>query len=237
MSLTISLIVFDINFDEIKLELNKQNFFSLPNNKDFSSPINMIKNFLSYNNKAKLIEVKKTSSKIKINFSYQINEKKLIIFNIIILHDFSRIYNICLSSDGYIIFLNSENKKIKDNLDNIIEYIKDSCDIETKTFIINVYKNQNLSEKKNNIINNYLDKKELRYNYYQMKYMDDNINNINNDEIIDDDNDFENIENDDITFEKLLRIVYDNKIKYFSGVSLKYCSNSGSGNDCKCLIY
>ena len=65
-------------------------------------------------------KVKKIFSKIEIEFFFQINEKKKILYNIIILHNFTLIYNIYLASDDYLIFFFRESKDRK-KLDYIIE--------------------------------------------------------------------------------------------------------------------
>ena len=165
MSLIIQLICFDINYYfEKNFDINEENFFNFNYNiLDFASPLNIIYNFLYKNEKANITEIKKTSSKIEINFSFQMNEKKIVSFNINVLHDFTCIYNICLASDAYIIFINSENKKIKGKLGNIIEYIKESCDNETKSYIISVYKNKKLSNDEIDSINQYLGAKKFLY--------------------------------------------------------------------------
>ena len=233
MSLVISLIFFDINNKYDNLEINEENFLTYCDTKDFSSPLNILKTFLSNSNRIEILKVKKTSTKIKVNFSYKL-EKQSIIFSIIILFDFSRIYNVCLSTDGYFIFLNSQNNKIKEKLNDIIEYIKGSCDPETKIYIINVYKDHMLSEEENNSMKQYLYLKNLKCSYYQMIY-EDNIyyedDNTLPDKILD------NIENDNITFEKLLKITFYYKTHSFPSYKLKYESNSESKATSKCLIY
>lgn len=231
MSITINLICFDINYSDNKLEINEENFFKLKNNNDFLSPLTIIKNFLFVNKKAEIKKVKKTSSKIEIEFLFQVNEKKKVFYNIIILHDFTRIYNICLASDGYLIFFSSENQKYKKKLDNIIEYIKESCDVETKTYIINVYKDKCLENNEINSINQYLENKKIIYYFYQI-HNDDNGNKseINSEEKINEN------EESSITFEELIKKSYIEKTRRFSGVSLYYDPKSASGKS-KCLIY
>ena len=233
MSLVISLIFFDISNKYDKLEINEENFLSYFDTKDISSPLNILKTFLSNSNRIEILKVKKTSTKIKVNFSYNL-ENQLIIFSIIILYDFSRIYNVCLSSDGYFIFLNSQNEKIKEKLNDIIEYIKGSCDPETKIFFINVYKDQMLSEEENNSMKKYINLKNLKCSYYQMAF-EDNIyyedDNTLPNEILD------NIENDNITFEKLLKITFYYKTNLFPSYKFKSKSNSENKATSKCLIY
>ena len=233
MSLVISLIFFDINNKYDKLEINEENFLSYFDTKDISSPLNILKTFLSNSNRIEILKVKKTSTKIKVNFSYNL-ENQLIIFSIIILYDFSRIYNVCLSSDGYFIFLNSQNEKIKEKLNDIIEYIKGSCDPETKIFFINVYKDRMLNEEENNSMKQYLNLKNLKCSYYQM-LLEDNIyyedDNALPDEILN------NIENDNITFEKLLKITFYYKTYLFPSYKFKSKSNSENKATSKCLIY
>ena len=233
MSITINLICFDINYSDNKLEINEENFFKLYyNNNDFPSPLTLIKNFLYDNKKAQIQKVKKTSSKIEIEFLFQVNEKKKVFYNIIILHDFTRIYNICLASDGYLIFFSSENQIYKKKLDNIIEYIKESCDVETKAYIINVYKDKCLENNEINSINQYLENKKIIYYFYQI-HNDDGDG--NNNEIKWEEKINEN-EESSITFEELIKKSYIEKTRRFSGVSLYYDPKSGSGKS-KCLIY
>ena len=238
MSLTMQLICFDINYFETNFDINEDNFFKYNYSfLDFASPLNIIKNFLYKNEKAKLIEIKRSSSKMEILFSFQVNEKKMVSFNIIILHDFTCIYNICLASDGYIIFINSENKKIKEKLGNIIDYIKESCDNETKTYIISVYKNKELNNNEIDSINQYLGAKKFLYDFYQMELIDiSSKNNENNDEINDDEIYKENEEDDDIiNFGNIIRKIYINKIQSFNEVSSYYNKNDGNSKS-KCLI-
>ena len=243
MSLIIQLICFDINYFETNFDINEENFFK--NNYsflDYASPLNIIKNFLYKNEKAKILGIKKSSSKIEINFSFQINEKKTVSFNIIVLHDFTRIYNICLSSDGYILFIRSENKKVKENLDKIIDYIKESCDNETKTYIISAYKKKDLNSNEIDSIIQYLESKKFIYDFYQMKLIDIRNKKIENNEDNEDneigDDEFykkENKEGNVITFGNMIRKIYINKIQNFKEVSSYYSKNEGNSKS-KCLI-
>ena len=233
MSLTINLICFDINYSNNTLEINEENFFRLFYNKDFSSPLNLIKNFLYNNKKAKIKNLKKSNSYISIAFWFQINEKKKIIFNIIIIHDFSRIYNLCLASDGYIIFFDLENKKYKENLNNIIEYIKESCDIETRTHIIRVHKDKNFENDEIISINKYLENKNIKFSFYQMNLNNDKENNINE---LNEEDEIEENEETIITFEGFIKKIYHEKIRQFKEFSKYNDSNSTSGTS-KCLIY
>ena len=233
MSLVISLIFFEINNKYDQLEINEENFLSYFDSKDFSSSLNILKTFLSNSNRIEILKVHKSAKKIKVNFLYKL-ESQSITFSIIILYDFSRIYNICLSSDGYFIFLNSQNKQIKEKLNDIIEYIKGSCDPETKIYVINVYKDQMLSKEENNSMKQYLKLKKLKASYYQMKF-EDNI-------YYEDDNDYpdeilDKIKNDNVTFEKLLKITFYYKTYFFPSYKLKSKSHSENKNTSKCLIY
>ena len=238
MSFTIKLICIDINYFETNFDINEENFFK--NNYsflDYASPLNIIKNFLYKNEKAKILGIKKSSSKIEINFSFQINEKKTVSFNIIVLHDFTRIYNICLSSDGYILFINSENKKKKEKLGNIIEYIKESCDNETKTYIISVYKNKELSSNEIDSINQYLKTKKFIYDFYQMELIDIRNKNRENNEIKDDEiYKKENKEGSILNLGNIIRKIYINKVQSFNEVSSYYNKTEGNSKS-NCLIF
>ena len=236
MSFTIKLICFDINYFETNFDINEENFFKYNYELlDFASPLNIIKNFLYKNEKTKVIEIKKSSSKIEIKFSFQVNEKKIISFKIIILHDFTCIYNICLASDGYLIFINSENKKIKERLGNIIDYIKESCDSETKTYIIRVYKNK-VNNNEIDAINQFLETKKFIYEYYRIKLADIRNNASENNEIDDDEiYEKENKEGYIITFGNMIRKIYFNKIQSFKEISSYYNKNEGNSKS-HCLI-
>ena len=249
MSLVVQLICFDINYFETKFDINEENFFKFNYGfLDYASPLNMIKNFLYKNEKTKNFSIKKSDLIIEISFSFQVNERKIVSFNINLLHDFTNIYDICLSSDGYLIFINSENKKIKKKLGNIIEYIKESCDIEAKTYIISVFKNKNLNTNEIDLINEYLEAKKFIYDFYQMKLIDirnknnenneNNKNNENNDNNeINDDEIYkkENKEGNIITFEKMIRKIYINKIQSYNEVS-SFCKKNDGINKSHCLI-
>ena len=230
--------MFYINYYENNFDINAESFFKFNYNfLDFASPLNIIKNFLYKNEKAKITEIKKSSSKIEINFSFQVNEKKIVSFNIIVLHDFTRIYNICLASDGYILFINSENKKKKEKLGNIIEYIKESCDNETKTYIISVYKNKELSSNEIDSINQYLKTKKFIYDFYQMELIDIRNKNRENNEIKDDEiYKKENKEGSILNLGNIIRKIYINKVQSFNEVSSYYNKTEGNSKS-NCLIF
>ena len=122
------------------------------------------------------LETEKTcenSTKITYNFRFSNDDSNS--FEIITLSDLSYVHNKCLESDGYLVFLNLEDHKTIELLEKIIKYVI-SCSMEIKTYIVGLYKDKILSKLDKESLDSYLDDKNLDYEYYQIKYENNNKN-------------------------------------------------------------
>jgi hypothetical protein len=122
------------------------------------------------------LEAEKTcenSTKIAYNFRFSNDDSNS--FEIITLSDLSYVHNISLESDGYLVFLNLEDQKTIELLEKIIKYVI-SCSMEIKTYIVGLYKDKILPILDKESLDSYLDDKNLDYEYYQIKYENNNRN-------------------------------------------------------------
>ena len=105
---------------------------------------------------------------IKYKFSYEIQKKFFISVQCEIINNLSVTHSGTLDSDGYIVFCNLENEKIYDLLRNIIEYIKESCSIKVKTYVIGVFKENFEDENGFFKIQSFLGSFDFDFEYYEM---------------------------------------------------------------------
>ena len=73
-------------------------------------------------------------------------------------------------ADSYIIIIDLESEVSYTNLDSIISYMKENCNIEKKIFFLGIYKNvDNINEDlKEENIKDFIDNKKLNYDYLEL---------------------------------------------------------------------
>ena len=190
------------------------NFFDINGDYEEDVPINAQQNFLLLESPKRIIELyinekflqdiknKEDQNKIEYTFSYEINQNNLISINCEIINNFSVSHQSTLDSNGYIVFCNLESDKTYELLKKIVEYIKDNCSVNIKTYIIGVFK-ENINED-----NNFYDMKQFLsslnfdYDYYEMYIGDKNINTIIKKE-------YENAETMDEVFKNVFKEIYE----------------------------
>ena len=145
------------------------------------------KNFLFLDNPMRIIEqyinenfiqdIKKQTEDqfvIRYKFSYEIEQNTFILVNCDIISNYSLSHQSTLYSNGYIVFCDLERNSTLDLLDKIIDYIRENCSINVKTYIIGIFK-ENIDEKNSyqNMLN-FLDGIDFEYDYYEMYLGDKN---------------------------------------------------------------
>lgn len=198
MSTELIIIFFNINeySDEIKENI-EQNF-----REDNSQYLTyFLEYFLSEHIIVDLEKYTDNPSQIQYNFIYQIEPGKTASCNVYIINDFSKIHEICLYSDSYIIFCNPEQKETKSKIISIINYIKNDCCNDIITNIIGIYNNLNSNKIKLNDMKSFLNSQNFLYKYYQIYVEKEfniflkekfNIQNINEEKNIIEDNNYNN---------------------------------------------
>ena len=164
-----TIVCFDLNgsYEEgytVTLEENK----SL-----LESPLRLFDDFMETHLFLETEKNYESSTKISYNFKFSNDDNNS--FEIITISDLSYVHNISLESDGYLVFLNLEDQNTLDLLEKIIKYLI-SCCMEMKTYIVGIYKDKILPILNKEALNSLLDEKNLNYEYYQIKYENNNKN-------------------------------------------------------------
>ena len=151
------------------------NVLCFTTNLELFEPISILKQFMESTNQTK----KKLNKENPLNFNYKINEKKILLsFHQI--NDFTQEKSdICYFADSYLIIIDLENDNTYKNLDEIIIFMKNLCDLEKTVFVLGLYSN---AEKTRNNLNEenvteYLEEKRLIYEYFESNI--DSINDLN----------------------------------------------------------
>lgn len=114
----------------------------------------------------------------RIEYDYLIdNDKDNVIHTIFVeAKSLNKKYEINRIANSYLIIIDLEKDNTYKELDSIILYILNNCDLEKKTFVIAVYKDVNniKEELKEENIKDYIDNKRINYEYLEL-----NINNSN----------------------------------------------------------
>ena len=160
----ITIVCFDINndYEEDFIESLGENIFAL------ECPLRIFDEFLEMNLFLETSKNRRNNSEFKYTFQTNIYEKNVII-EIIVLYDLSYIHNISLEADAYLLFANLEKIQTMSQLEKIITYILQSCNIIIKTYIIGIYKDKIIPNLKKETIELYLEEQNINYEYYQIK--------------------------------------------------------------------
>ena len=140
---SITITIFDINGEyreDVDVD-NKKNFVLL------DSPMRILDQYINDNFLQDLKKITDEQFLIQYKFSYEIQKNVLISINCDIINNFSVSHQRTLESNGYVVFCNLESDKTLELLDKIIDYIRDNCSINIKTYIIGVFK-ENINEDK-----------------------------------------------------------------------------------------
>ena len=139
-------------------------------NKDRFSPLSIMNKFIKnagYND-IKLINDKGLNFHYKLeNKQYNINKLLILIREIINLENTK--YEVCSFADSYLIIIDLEKDDTYEQLDIIINFMKNICDLDKTIFVLGVYNDANNTNKdldEENIIE-YLDGKKLIYEYVE----------------------------------------------------------------------
>ena len=101
-------------------------------------------------------------------FSYEIQKNNFISINCDIINNFSISHSRTLDSNGYIVFCNLESQTTLDLLEKIIDYIKENCSINTKTYIIGFFEKSIDEDKTFNKMQSFLGELDFEFEYYEM---------------------------------------------------------------------
>lgn len=170
MASNISISCFDINYDNNRdiLEFLGENIFTLEN------PLRIFDEFLDINSFLETTKRRINASEFKYTFQTDLYEKKIPL-EIFVLYDLSYIHDISLYADAYLLFINLEKGNTLEQLGKITKYILENCCMDKRIYIIGIYKDKIIPNLDKDLIEIYLDEKNINYEYYQIKY---NINNL-----------------------------------------------------------
>ena len=138
-------------------------------------PISILKKFMESTNQTK----KKVTKENPLNFNYKINDKKILLSFHQITDFTQEKLDICYFADSYLIIIDLENDNTYKNLEEIIIFMRNLCDLEKTVFVLGLYSNtqktkNNLNEE--NVIE-FLEEKRLIYEYFESNI--DSINDLN----------------------------------------------------------
>ena len=130
------------------------------------SPCSVLNTFLSNN----LCSNIKNINKHSIEYDYQIDSNVLVHTQFSEAYTLNKKYEMSKYADSYIIIIDLESDVSYTNLDSIISYMKDNCNIEKKIFILGIYKNVDDidDDLKEENIKDYIDSKKLNYDYLEL---------------------------------------------------------------------
>ena len=195
---TITINFFDINGSYEKNELidDKINYLNL------ECPIRILEQYINENliNDLKKEEVDQFI--IQYKFSYEINKDDFISINCDIIRNLSFSHLRALDSNGYIVFCNLESQTTLELLEKIVNYIRDNCSLNIKTYIIGVFKENIEDDKTYNKMKNFLSDLDFDYEYYEMFLGNKDIAKIIT-------NEYENAENMEEVFEAVFKDIYE----------------------------
>jgi len=139
---------------------------------NIDSPIRILNKFTNRDNNTN--PPKHSEDKLLVEYNFDINlangTKKI---NCYIIYNFSVSHQSTLNSLGYVVFFNLENDKIDDLLGKIIDYIKDNCSLNVKTYMIGIFSNELKPDKTEKKMREFFDLEDFDYEYYQMFMGDD----------------------------------------------------------------
>ena len=167
------LICFDINNSHAENKEN-DNTENLP-----ESPFRIMSEYFS-NHKYSNLERQEISNS-KISYKFKVELKEVSSFYLFIISDLNFIHEICMEADGYLVFINLEDKDLEKKLKFLIRYIKEGCSEQTKIYFVGLYKDVILPDFQKEKLENLFNDKNLYFEYFQVKYnMNDTLNKIHN---------------------------------------------------------
>ena len=188
---------FDINGEHkenVKIELNK---LILKND----SPLRILN---EYTSKKNILPRKdeKDGLVVKYNFELEFSKKDIKEVKCILINNFSVSHQSTLNSMGYVIFCDLENSSIFNLLEKVINYIKDNCSLNVKTYIIGVFQNLLREDRTEDNMLEFLDSQDFDYEYFQA-YLGD-LNESPNDK-----KKYGAVETMNATLDKLFKEIYN----------------------------
>ena len=132
------------------------------------SPMRILDQYINDNFLQDLKKITEDQFLIQYIFSYEIQKNVLISINCDIISNFSVSHQRTLESKGYIIFCNLESETTLELLDKIIEYIRENCSINIKTYIIGVFKDKINEDKTCDKMQDIFSKLDLDFDYHEM---------------------------------------------------------------------
>ena len=135
----------------------------------FSSPYEIFKIFLKYHDHILLKQRKGLALAFKISLPKEKSDTQIMICSVL---DLLREYNGIKDVNCYLIFIDLENRELKNQFNLIIQYILKHCNLAKKIYIIGLYNNY-LENSKKNIDENEIKEimKETKINKYIYKEM------------------------------------------------------------------
>lgn len=139
------------------------------NNNTFS-PLTIMKKFLINSGNNNKPEIKNNNMNFYFqleNNKYKINKILISIYQILNFEEGN--FDLCSFADSYLIIIDLEKDGIYEQLDIIISFMNNYCDLEKNVFVLGVYNNAKNIKKElaeENIIE-YLDEKKLTYEYVE----------------------------------------------------------------------
>jgi len=161
---SITINFFDINGEyEENATVNSEKIFLL-----LDCPIRIIDQYINDNFIQDVKKYTKDQFILQYQFGYQIKKDVNIIINCDIINNYSVSHSGTLESNGYIVFCNLENKNTLDLLDKLVDYIKENCSINIKTYVIGVFE-ENIDEDKTYMkMQSFLSGLDFEFEYYEM---------------------------------------------------------------------
>lgn len=168
MSSKIRIVCFDINSNKENENINL-----------IESSLRIFDEFMEIHLFLESEKTEKKCSEIKYSFTFNISGENKLIYEIYVLQDINFIHNISLDADSYLIFINLENDNTLDIIEKIIKYIIESyCLKEIKIYLVGIYKDKIIPNLNKESIVNYFEEEKLNCEYYQIKYENNNNNDI-----------------------------------------------------------
>lgn len=161
---SITINFFDINGEyEENVQVNTEKIFLL-----LDCPIRIIDQYINDNFIQDVKKYTKDQFILQYQFGYEIKKKVNITINCDIINNFSVSHSGTLDSNGYIVFCNLESKNTLELLEKIVDYIKENCSLNIKTYVIGVFE-ENIDEDKTFYkMQTFLSGLDFEFEYYEM---------------------------------------------------------------------
>ena len=140
---------------------------------NIDSPLRILNEYTNKNDFK--VTPKNSEDKLVIDYKFEAkfgNITKNINCNII--YNFSVSHQTTLNSLGYVVFLNLENNSIFDLLEKLIDYIKDNCSLNVKTYMIGIFSKEIKKDRTEEEMKQFFNAEDFDFEYYQMYIGNDN---------------------------------------------------------------